>query len=55
MPEQLWFTEILNNIFAVPVTLLLRTLHIEPKHPMAPIPNSLAMESLVFGFLHECS
>ena len=51
MPEQLWFTEILNSVFASPVTSLLRLLHIEPKHPSAPIPNSLAMEILVFVFL----
>jgi len=51
MPEQLWFTAILNRGFASPVTALLRTLHIEPKHPAAPIPNSFAMEILVFGFL----
>jgi len=51
MPEQLWFTEILNRAFASPVTALLRTLHIEPKHPATPIPNSFAMEILVFGFL----
>jgi len=51
MPEQLWFTEILNHIFAGPVTGLLRTLGIEPKHPAAPITNSLAMEVLVFSFL----
>ena len=51
MPEQLWFTEILNHIFAGPVTGLLRTLGIEPKHPAAPITNSLAMEVLVVSFL----
>jgi len=51
MPEQLWFTEILNRLLAGPVTALLRALHIEPKHPAAPIPNSFAMELLVFGFL----
>lgn len=51
MPEQLWFTEILNRLFASRVTLLLRAMHIEPKHPAAPIPNSLAMEILVFSFL----
>jgi len=51
MPEQLWFTEILNRLFAAPVTALLRTLHIEPHHPQAPIPNTLAMEILVFVFL----
>ncbi len=51
MPEQLWFTEILNRIFASPVTALLRALHIEPKHPATPIPNSFSMEVLVFAFL----
>ncbi|HME35632.1 MAG TPA: F0F1 ATP synthase subunit A [Candidatus Sulfotelmatobacter sp.] len=51
MPEQLWFTEILNRLFASPVTAFLRTLHIEPKYPQAPITNSLAMELLVFVFL----
>jgi len=51
MPEQLWFTEILNRLFASPVTSLLRALHIEPKYPTQPIPNSLAMELLVFVFL----
>jgi len=51
MPEQLWFTEILNRLFAAPVTALLRALHIEPHYPQAPIPNSLAMEVLVFVFL----
>ncbi|MFZ0420099.1 MAG: F0F1 ATP synthase subunit A [Candidatus Sulfotelmatobacter sp.] len=51
MPEQLWFTEILNHLFAAPVTSLLRTLQIEPKYPTAPIPNSFAMEVLVFAFL----
>jgi F-type H+-transporting ATPase subunit a len=51
MPEQLWFTAILNRLFAAPVTALLQELHIEPKHPQAPIPNSLAMEFLVFAFL----
>jgi len=51
MPEQLWFTEILNRLFASPVTSLLRALHLEPRYPTAPIPNSLAMEVLVFAFL----
>jgi F-type H+-transporting ATPase subunit a len=48
MPEQLWFTEILNRLFAGPVTALLRALHIEPNHPQAPISNAFAMEFLVF-------
>jgi F-type H+-transporting ATPase subunit a len=51
MPEQLWFTQILNHLFAAPVTAMLRTLHIEPRYVAAPIPNSLAMEVLVFLFL----
>jgi F-type H+-transporting ATPase subunit a len=51
MHEQLWFTAFLNHILAGPVTGLLRALHIEPKYPDAPIPNSVAMEVLVFLFL----
>jgi F-type H+-transporting ATPase subunit a len=51
MPEQLWFTAILNRLFAGPVTSLLLALHIKVKHPTAPIPNSFAMELLVFSSL----
>jgi F-type H+-transporting ATPase subunit a len=51
MPEQLWFTQILNNLFAGPVTSFLQALHVPPKHPTAPIPNSFAMEILVFTLL----
>jgi len=51
MHEQLWFTAFLNQLFAGPVAGLLRTLHFEPKYPDAPIPNSVAMELLVFLFL----
>src|SRR5579863_2726022 len=51
MHEQLWFTAFLNHLFASPVTGLLRALHLEPKYPDAPIPNSVAMEVLVFLFL----
>jgi len=51
MPEQLWFTAILNHLLAGPVTALLRTLHVEPKYPEAPITNAFAMECLVIGFL----
>ncbi len=51
MPEQLWFTEILNRLFAGPATGILRAMHLEPKHPQAPIPNSAAMELLVFLLL----
>ena len=52
MPEQLWFTEILNRLFASPIVALFRVLHLPaPNHPSQPIPNSLAMELLVFIFL----
>jgi F-type H+-transporting ATPase subunit a len=51
MQEQLWFTALLNHLLAGPVTGLLQALHIEVRHPQAPIPNSLAMELLVFLFL----
>src|SRR5690349_1904504 len=51
MPEQLWFTEILNHLFAGPVTAFLRALHIDPKYPAAPISNAFSMELLVFLFL----
>jgi F-type H+-transporting ATPase subunit a len=51
MPEQLKFTEVLNKLFAPQVTAFLRMLHIEPKHPLAPITDSFAMELLVFLFL----
>ncbi len=51
MPEQLWFTEILNHLFGSAVTSLLTSLGIHAKYPAAPIPNSLAMELLVFAFL----
>ena len=51
MPEQLWFTAILNHLFAGPLTALLRALHIEPQFPQAPITNGVSMELLVFVFL----
>lgn len=51
MPEQLWFTEILNHLFAGPVTGLLRALHITPAYSQAPITNAVAMQVLVFLFL----
>ncbi len=51
MPEQLWFTAILNHLFAAPVSALLHFLGITPKYAAAPIPNSLAMEVIVFLFL----
>jgi F-type H+-transporting ATPase subunit a len=41
----------LNHLFADPATGLLRTFHIEPQFPQAPITNAVAMELLVFFFL----
>jgi F-type H+-transporting ATPase subunit a len=51
MPEQLWFTAILNRLFAGPVTAFLHVLGITPKHAEAPINNAFAMELLVAFFL----
>jgi F-type H+-transporting ATPase subunit a len=51
MPELLWFTQILNRLFAGPVTSVLLRVGITPKHAEAPITNSFAMELLVFLFL----
>jgi len=51
MPEQLWFTALLNQYLGGLVTALMRALHIEPKYPQAPIQNAVAMELLVFVFL----
>jgi F-type H+-transporting ATPase subunit a len=45
--EQLAFTQLLNHLFGAPVLALLLRLHIHPKHPAAPITNSVAMEILV--------
>ena len=51
MPEQLWFTKLLNDAFHGPVTALLNALGIRPDFPSAPISNAVAMEVLVFTFL----
>lgn len=51
MPEQLWFTELLNRLFGKAVTGLLDALWIPPHFPQAPISNSTAMEILVCLFL----
>jgi len=51
MPEQLWFTQILNHLFSSPVTAFLRMLHIEPKYPLAPIKDSFSMS---FWFFSSC-
>jgi len=47
MPEQLWFTELLNHYLGAPVTALLHALGIQPTYPQAPISNAAAMEVLV--------
>lgn len=51
MPEQLWFTEILNRLFAGPVTALMRALHLDPQFPQAPITNAVSMQFVVLLFL----
>ncbi len=45
--EQLTFTALLNHLFGSPVTAVLLRLGIHPRHPAAPIPNTVAMEILV--------
>ncbi|NYF80207.1 F0F1 ATP synthase subunit A [Granulicella arctica] len=50
MPQTL-IAQSLNHVFAAPTTALLRSLHIEPVHPAAPITDTFAMELLVFGVL----
>ena len=47
MPEQLWFTEVLNHYFGAMTTALLHHLGIHPTYPAAPITNFVAMEILV--------
>src|SRR6185437_2135387 len=51
MPEQLYFTRLLNDVFHGPVTALLNALGIKVEFPNAPISNAVAMEFLVFVFL----
>jgi len=46
--HQLWFTAILNHLFAKPVVAVLAALHIHSADPAAPIPNHVAMEVLAF-------
>ncbi len=46
MPEQLWFTQLLNHYFGAMTTGLLRSLGIQPAHPAAPINNIVSMEVL---------
>src|SRR5262252_8665853 len=51
MPEQLWFTELLNRHFGAMTTSFLRHLGIQPAFPDAPISNAVAMELLVVALL----
>jgi len=53
MPEQLWFTALLNRTIGGPVNSLLQSLPpaFHPAHPEAPISNAVAMEILVVGIL----
>ena len=54
MPEQLWFTALLNHWLAGPAAALLRALHLPPAYPQAPISNGFAMEVLVSLILLVC-
>jgi F-type H+-transporting ATPase subunit a len=47
MPTQLFFTSILNHLFAAPVDALLALAHVTPQYADAPITNTFAMELLV--------
>src|SRR5579864_3522851 len=51
MPEQLWFTALLNRLFAGPVDSILRAIGVQPVYPKAPITNFVAMQVLVAIFL----
>jgi len=53
MEEQLWFTALLNNVFAQPVNAILQALPapFHPEHAQAPITNAVAMQLLVVGIL----
>lgn len=46
MPEQLWFTHLLNHYFGGITTTLLRHVGITPAYPAAPINNVVSMEVL---------
>jgi len=47
MPTQLFFTSILNHLFAAPVDRLLALVGVTPVDALAPITNTVAMELLV--------
>ena len=47
MPEQLWFTALLNRFFGGIATALLHMVGLKPTHANAPITDPVAMEILV--------
>lgn len=53
MVEQLWFTALLNKVFAPPVNAILQSLPaaFHPEHEKAPITDAVAMQVLVVGIL----
>ncbi len=51
MPEQLWFTQLLNQHLAGVITPLMQRIGFGPRYPEAPISNFVAMELLVFLIL----
>ena len=51
MPPQLFLTSFLNQHLAGPVDKVLALVHVTPNHPQSPIPNSVAMELIVFLIL----
>jgi F-type H+-transporting ATPase subunit a len=51
MHEQLWFTALLNRLFAGPVNALLHALNVHVHDASAPIPNYVAMQIFVFALL----
>jgi F-type H+-transporting ATPase subunit a len=51
MPEQLWFTAILNKYFAGVANAVLGAFHLHARYARAPITNYVAMQLLVFVLL----
>ncbi len=51
MPEQLWFTALLNKYFAGVANAILGAFHLHARYPQAPITNYVAMQLLVFVLL----
>src|SRR3989337_1426170 len=45
--HELWFTALLNRLFAGPVVSLLQALGIQPESASHPIPNYIAMQIVV--------